>query len=231
MNKVLIAVAVLILTGCNQQPSPSVAPQTLVSDSDPSIKRKIEEERRVREMTSDCQSSRAQAAAEYQQLIGEHPWDAAKVVRECALFLKDKELMEMLQEAEVKGYGYQIQDKSLGLETRLKSIELLAADYPDQAQKYQKLKQQMEMAVEGEDRRQAAESQRLSKLAEKREAAKRKSQGVSLGMTPDEVMASNWGRPRRVTRSQSSYISTEMWDYGYPNFLYFVNGRLEQIHN
>lgn len=87
------------------------------------------------------------------------------------------------------------------------------------------------MAVEGESRRQAVESQCLNKLAEKREAAKRKNEGVILGMTPDEVIASSWGRPHRVTRSQSSNIYTETWDYGYPNFLYFVNGRLEQIHN
>lgn len=130
MNKVLIAVAVQIITGCNQQPSPSVESQKLASDSDPSIKLKIEEEKRAREMTRDCQNGRAQAVAD-QHMIGKKPWDAAKVVRECALFLKDNELMEMLKDAAVRGYGVQIQDNSLGLETRLKSIELLTAEYPD----------------------------------------------------------------------------------------------------
>ena len=41
-------------------------------------------------------------------MIGKKPWDAANVVRECALFLKDNELMEMLKDAAVRGYGVHV---------------------------------------------------------------------------------------------------------------------------
>lgn len=58
-----------------------------------------------------------------------------------------------------------------------------------------------------------------------------KKQGVRLGMNKDEVIASSWGRPRRVNRTINASGTHEQWVYGDGNYLYFINGTLTTIQN
>lgn len=72
---------------------------------------------------------------------------------------------------------------------------------------------------------------------EKKEAAiaaaddrkRRKKEGVRIGMSAEEVLMSNWGRPERVNRSVYAHGTREQWVYGSGQYLYFENGRLTSL--
>lgn len=57
-----------------------------------------------------------------------------------------------------------------------------------------------------------------------------KSQGVSIGMSSAQVLASNWGKPRKVNRTTTANGVTEQWVYR-GGYLYFSNGVLTGIQN
>lgn len=61
--------------------------------------------------------------------------------------------------------------------------------------------------------------------------AKPKKGGVYIGMTKQQVLASNWGRPSDVNRTTGSFGTHEQWVYGGSNYLYFENGVLTAIQN
>ena len=77
----------------------------------------------------------------------------------------------------------------------------------------------------------ASEVGRLDKAEQAKQSRHLKSLGVHLGMSQEDVVASSWGRPRSVSRTSTGYGVTETWHYGYPNYLFFDNGRLTQVHN
>jgi hypothetical protein len=62
-------------------------------------------------------------------------------------------------------------------------------------------------------------------------AAIPKKQGVTIGMTQDQVRASSWGRPREVNRTTTSNGVREQWVYSPGNYLYFTDGILTAIQN
>lgn len=80
------------------------------------------------------------------------------------------------------------------------------------------------------------ELQRMLKLADdkssaetaaaaKRDAAAKqretKRQGVLIGMTKEQVLASSWGRPQRVNTTGLPGSTREQWVYGNGQYLYF----------
>lgn len=65
----------------------------------------------------------------------------------------------------------------------------------------------------------------------KAEKARKKKQGVVLGMSEQDVLDSSWGRPERVNRTTNTYGTREQWVYGGRNYLYFKNGELVSIQN
>jgi hypothetical protein len=71
-------------------------------------------------------------------------------------------------------------------------------------------------------------------------ALEKSKQGVSIGMSEDDVIASSWGRPTQVNRTTSGYGSSEQWVYrGFhgkylslpTKYLYFTHGKLTTIQN
>lgn len=55
--------------------------------------------------------------------------------------------------------------------------------------------------------------------------------GVRIGMSKEEVLKSNWGKPESVNKSTSASGTREQWVYGGRNYLYFTNGVLTGIQN
>lgn len=91
--------------------------------------------------------------------------------------------------------------------------------------------------IAAEERRkqklQAEEQRRLEKLRAETArivAAEKRKQGVSVGMTKDDVLASSWGRPERVNTTTNSRSVREQWVYR-GGYLYFENGILTTIQN
>jgi len=63
------------------------------------------------------------------------------------------------------------------------------------------------------------------------DAERRARGGVIIGMTPRQVLNSNWGRPSHVNRTTTQHGSREQWVYGGGNNLYFENGKLTAVQN
>lgn len=58
-------------------------------------------------------------------------------------------------------------------------------------------------------------------MAERADKAARRQQGVSIGMTQQNVLDSNWGKPTKINRTVTAAGTTEQWVYGGGNYLYF----------
>jgi len=66
----------------------------------------------------------------------------------------------------------------------------------------------------------------------RQELAARKRKGVEIGMTAEQVIQSNWGKPERVNRTHNARGTREQWVYpGNHNYLYFENGILVSVQN
>lgn len=78
-------------------------------------------------------------------------------------------------------------------------------------------------AVDKRDRRNRA-------LFEASERARKKREGVSIGMSAEDVLASSWGRPEKVNRTTTAMGTREQWVYD-SGYLYFTNGRLTAVQN
>ena len=55
--------------------------------------------------------------------------------------------------------------------------------------------------------------------------------GIFIGMSTGQVLASKWGKPNEINRTQTADSVAEQWVYGGRSYLYFRNGVLEAIHN
>jgi cytoskeletal protein RodZ len=72
-----------------------------------------------------------------------------------------------------------------------------------------------------------ADNMRRAAAAEKKRL---KSEGVSIGMTPEQVVASSWGKPRKINRTTGANYQNEQWVYD-GGYLYFKDGILRTIQN
>lgn len=87
---------------------------------------------------------------------------------------------------------------------------------------------------EVENKRLAAIREAANREAAAQEAAakaKAKSEGVRIGMTQEQVLASSWGRPQKVNKTTTAYGVHEQWVYSGYNYLYFEDGILRTIQN
>ena len=51
-----------------------------------------------------------------------------------------------------------------------------------------------------------------------------------IGMTADEVRASNWGSTRDINKTTTSYGVREQWVYDNYKYIYFEDGIVTSIH-
>ena len=176
------------------------------------------EEIRAKQRIEDiktCESSLPGAKAKYAELMGERKfWKAAGALRFCASTLpNNSDLNALIADAEIKEHQAVIKDPKASKVEKNKAKERLVIDYPVAGKEY------------------ANDVVKQGKADEAMQARRLKSQGVKIGMSQAEVVASSWGKPKNVSRTSTAYGATEIWHYGFPNFLYFENGILTQIHN
>jgi hypothetical protein len=92
------------------------------------------------------------------------------------------------------------------------------------------LQQQAKAAAEAANEASAARIRQTVAREQRELAAKKKKEGVRVGMTPEDVIASSWGKPERVNRTTNAYGVREQWVYG-NNYLYFKDGVLTTIQH
>lgn len=64
----------------------------------------------------------------------------------------------------------------------------------------------------------------------KAEKARKKREGVSIGMSEQDALDSMWGRPNKINRTTGRWGVHEQWVYD-GGYLYFENGTLTSIQN
>lgn len=206
------ALAVLCCGGCDpgsQNSAPSLAKSSTVASShDP-----------VQNARSACQQQRNELLQEVEKLLSENrPWHAYKAVSPCNSLLEDEDLRNATQKAWIADQVKTLKDKSSRWEARLKAIRELRRLEPLRAEGYKKEFDQL-----------VSREKREEKLLEQRVAASKKKEGVAIGMSQGDVLASSWGRPERIHKSVYSFGTHEQWVYGSGHYLYFENGKLASI--
>lgn len=179
----------------------------------------------LRDQVEACSSAIEAQKAEYAKLMAAgKQWEAAGAIRGCANLLGDAALKDMVAKAEQQGLIASVNNAKAPPGERVSALERLSRDYPEKAEPYLKmlppLQAKADEALKAERKKQAAA-----------EAARRKKEGVSIGMTKEEVLASSWGRPQSVNKTTYSFGVHEQWVYGDGNYLYFENGVLKTIQN
>ena len=85
-------------------------------------------------------------------------------------------------------------------------------------------------AIKARAGRIAAAWQAERAAVEKADLAKRRKEGVSVGMSREEVLQSSWGKPRSINRTTRASGTDEQWVYG-GGYLYFTDGVLRAIQH
>lgn len=140
---------------------------------------------------------------------------ATVVLRNCAGRLADADLQAKVKRADVAGYMAIINDAKATPFNRATAMQGLARDYPDVGKAYEARAEHL-----------FAQAERAAEAAEK---ARRKREGVSIGMTSADVLASAWGKPESVNRTITAAGEREQWVYPGFNFIYITNGVVTAI--
>lgn len=166
----------------------------------------------------ECAETVAAKRAKYSQLMKSRSyWEAFLELSNCAERLQDKELRALADEAERLSYIATANNRRADPADRIRAIDAMEKYFPAEAEKLVAMRPAL---IEQEERQRA-----------QRRAAEAKKRGVVIGMTPDEVLASSWGRPDSVNRTTTVHGTREQWVYGGYNFLYFEGGKLVAIQN
>ena len=140
--------------------------------------------------------------------------------------LNDQELKDLVAAAEFQEYMTIGADAKKPARERAVAIRTLQSTYPDKAGALLPLLPALEAKADKIE----ADEQRKTVAAER---ARRKKEGVTLGMSEEEVLQSSWGKPDKVNRSHGSWGVHEQWVYRnrVSGYLYFENGKLTSVQN
>ncbi len=209
----VLVVGVVLSRACGDDVA---TPQATPATPDPAQVAQRAQAAAARE-AQDCTAKIDAKKQEYARLRSERKhWDAALELRSCADALQSAELRKLVREAEIASHMADINDPKKPPRDKARAMFMLARDYPDVGAKYAA---QADKLIEAADRQEAA--------AEKR---RKRSEGVRIGMTMEDVLASSWGRPQSVNKTTTSRGTREQWVYG-GGYLYFENGVLTAIQN
>lgn len=80
-------------------------------------------------------------------------------------------------------------------------------------------------------KKQAAAVAKQAEIDKKAAAKLKKSQGVAIGMSMEDVIASSWGKPQSINTTTTATTERQQWVYGNRSYLYFQDGKLTSIQN
>lgn len=169
-------------------------------------------------LRTNCEAALPTRRAEYSSLMttGKY-WEAALALRSCAEALRAADLTQLVADAEVKSHISDLSDPKKSAGERTLAFERLSKDYPDVAAKHEQIA-----------KRQIAAAERKSQEDDRRQ---KRSEGVRLGMSKEDVLASSWGKPQSINTTTNVYGTREQWVYGGRSYLYFESGVLTSIQN
>jgi len=181
---------------------------------------KAQKQRDEEKQTEACRQQRDTRVAEYQRHFDAKAYDKALTAfGDCPALLRDKELIGMLNDARREILKETIVNKTASLDDRVEAARSLRLHHPEAANSLAKVEASLVKQRDARD-----------KAAAQREAAIKRSKGVNIGMSAEDVRASSWGHPNRVNRTTTKYGTREQWVYD-GGYLYFENDVLTAIQN
>lgn len=172
----------------------------------------------------ECKASVASRQVTYSALLSKKKFaEAREALGDCPHLLDDAALLVMQKEATRLNYIAIASNQKAAGNERLAAITALGLNFTGEAEKYESSRVQLQAQADRAD----AASLKRTQLAE---AARKKKQGVSIGMSQADAVASSWGRPEKVNRTTNAYGTREQWVYD-GSYLYFENGVLTSIQN
>lgn len=143
-------------------------------------------------------------------------WAASLQIAPCETVKDGNDYAAMRRESEKRHYENEILISKNDLARKYSAVDkLIDSGHPVSAE----LAQQSRRFHESEFKKAAAA-----------EAKRRRSEGVSIGMTEKDVLASSWGKPERVNTTTRASGKSAQWVYG-RSYLYFKDGLLVTIQN
>jgi hypothetical protein len=176
--------------------------------------------------STDCEAQRATLIDSHKLLTaaGDH-WKAARTLNPCATALKDSALLALVASSERADLLNTANNPKAASFDRLQAIERLSPLSPAEAAGLDPVRKALEKAQKINEARAAKEAASEARKI----AAKKRSEGVSIGMTADDVLASSWGKPQKINRTINSYGTREQWVYGLGHYLYLDDGVVRAI--
>ena len=172
-----------------------------------------------------CADNLEAKKATYTTLMKQQKFDAAeKEVRNCSVLLANADLKAMADEALKQYFIGEFKNPKSALESKVNALQKLTRDFPEVGAEYAAPLKKLEDALVKKN--EADAKHRTASIAKEK-----RSKGVSIGMSKEDVLASKWGRPESVNKTTGSYGTHEQWVYGGRNYLYFENGVLTTIQN
>lgn len=142
---------------------------------------------------------------------------AANAIRHCATELKDPALQTLVDNADFAHHAARAADTALSNTERRNAAAAALVRRPDDKQ-VAAIKAKLDTAVQAE-----------AKAQQKALVKAKKSQGVTIGMSKQDVLDSAWGRPESVNTTHTARGTREQWVYGLGQYLYFQNDTLVGI--
>jgi hypothetical protein len=174
---------------------------------------------------SACRTGIESMKAKYVALLDQKKfWDAKLALEDCPTVLADATLQTMANGAARLQHLATINDTKDSPYERLRAIDLLRdVGTPEDVAAVEPLRVKLQVLHE---KSAAADA----KKADAADRARRRKEGVHIGMSQDDVLKSSWGRPSNVNRTTYSFGTREQWVYD-GGYLYFEDGILKTIQN
>jgi hypothetical protein len=167
-----------------------------------------------------CRAEIEALTISYEQHFKERRFkEAGDTLRDCAQATGEPAIQRAVASAHAAELIEAGANAKSSVRERVMALDRLHAEYPEAFKGQETLYSSLQKRIAAEE---AAEKRRV--------AAEKRKQGVSIGMTQEDVLASQWGKPRKINRSTYSWGTKEQWVYD-GGYLYFTNGVLDAIQN
>jgi len=212
VGAVVVAAATCSVNG--DKPSLAQAPAT---PADPKAQAAADAQRR--QVAEACKAEKPTLIAQATAKMAKEPQAAFNDLARCTNALGDADLRALRDKAAAKIHLAEALDKKLPVAARVDALYKVDLFDKDEFKRQAALLASLRKTLDAE---RAAAARAVA-------AAKRK-EGVRLGMTREDVLASSWNRPNKVNTTTNRYGTHEQWVYD-GNYLYFENGILTSIQN
>jgi hypothetical protein len=202
-------------TSCNS----ILAGRAARAEAEAAAKAQAEADKRITAVREACLAERAALIQRAVAIIDKEPARVHRDLEQCWNALGDTELGALRMRANARMQLHLALDKTASVQTRMDAVHKLEQLDPDEFARRAPLLASLRKAVAAERNAEA-----------RAEAAAKRKRGVSIGMTRDDVLASSWGKPRKINTTTTAYAVREQWVYD-GGYLYFRDGVLTSIQN